>query len=146
MRRQSEIITLPNGVFHVAEVCSGISYVLASLLLSLVYTYLTFHAAWKRAAFGALTVGAFVVLNGVRAYIVMVVANATDMRWFTGWDHVYFGQLLFFCLADCWMSWNAAKRAQEYGYTSVLWYPEGTDGWRFEDWPVEKVERFEPGR
>ena len=38
--------------------------------------------------------------------------------------------VLFFCLADCWMSWNAAKRArEEYGYTAVMWYPEGTDGW-----------------
>jgi PQQ-dependent catabolism-associated CXXCW motif protein len=51
--------------------------------------------------------------------------------------------VLFFCLAECWMSWNAAKRALEYGYTKVYWYPEGTDGWEFEDWPVEKVERFE---
>ncbi len=37
--------------------------------------------------------------------------------------------LLFYCLADCWMSWNAAKRAIGYGYRSVYWYPEGTDGW-----------------
>ncbi len=38
--------------------------------------------------------------------------------------------LVFFCLADCWMSWNAAKRAMtDYGYTRVFWYPEGTDGW-----------------
>ena len=51
--------------------------------------------------------------------------------------------VLIFCLADCWMSWNAAKRAMEYGYTRVYWYPEGTDGWEFEDFPTEKVERFE---
>jgi PQQ-dependent catabolism-associated CXXCW motif protein len=37
--------------------------------------------------------------------------------------------LVFYCLADCWMSWNAAKRALGYGYASVHWYPEGTDGW-----------------
>jgi PQQ-dependent catabolism-associated CXXCW motif protein len=47
--------------------------------------------------------------------------------------------LLFFCLGNCWMSWNAAKRALEYGYTDVTWYPDGTDGWDFEDHPVEKV-------
>lgn len=50
--------------------------------------------------------------------------------------------VLFFCLADCWMSWNAAKRALEYGYNQVYWYPEGTDGWEFENRPTEKVERF----
>ncbi|MEM7057607.1 MAG: PQQ-dependent catabolism-associated CXXCW motif protein [Pseudomonadota bacterium] len=51
--------------------------------------------------------------------------------------------VLFFCLSDCWMSWNAAKRAIEYGFTQVYWYPEGTDGWEFEDWPTEKIKRFE---
>lgn len=38
--------------------------------------------------------------------------------------------LVFYCLRDCWMSWNAAKRAMGYGYTSVIWYPDGTDGWQ----------------
>ena len=37
--------------------------------------------------------------------------------------------LVIYCLADCWMSWNAARRAVEWGYTSVIWYPDGTDGW-----------------
>jgi PQQ-dependent catabolism-associated CXXCW motif protein len=48
--------------------------------------------------------------------------------------------LLFFCLADCWMSWNAAKRArEEYGYSSVFWYPDGTDGWAAAGLPLERV-------
>lgn len=37
--------------------------------------------------------------------------------------------LVFFCKADCWMSWNAAKRAVLHGLRRVGWYPEGTDGW-----------------
>jgi len=37
--------------------------------------------------------------------------------------------LLFFCTADCWQSWNAAKRAIALGYNNVHWYPNGTDGW-----------------
>ena len=49
--------------------------------------------------------------------------------------------VLLFCLAECWMSWNAAKRALEYGYGDVTWYPEGTDGWAFNDWPARIVER-----
>lgn len=35
----------------------------------------------------------------------------------------------FFCTADCWQSWNAARRAARMGYTNVHWYPLGTDGW-----------------
>jgi PQQ-dependent catabolism-associated CXXCW motif protein len=37
--------------------------------------------------------------------------------------------LVIYCLTDCWMSWNAAKRALSFGYHNVAWYPEGTDGW-----------------
>jgi PQQ-dependent catabolism-associated CXXCW motif protein len=37
--------------------------------------------------------------------------------------------LVVYCLRDCWMSWNAAKRIVAMGYTNVAWYPEGTDGW-----------------
>jgi len=38
--------------------------------------------------------------------------------------------LVVFCLADCWMSWNAAKRLRAMGYVRVWWLAEGTDGWR----------------
>lgn len=37
--------------------------------------------------------------------------------------------LMIFCIADCWHSWNAARRAVLAGYTDVAWYPHGTDGW-----------------
>lgn len=50
--------------------------------------------------------------------------------------------VVFFCLADCWMSWNAAKRALEYGYAAVYWYPDGADGWAFYEWPTEKIDRY----
>jgi PQQ-dependent catabolism-associated CXXCW motif protein len=37
--------------------------------------------------------------------------------------------LVIYCQADCWMSWNAAKRTLSHGYRNVAWYPDGTDGW-----------------
>jgi PQQ-dependent catabolism-associated CXXCW motif protein len=46
--------------------------------------------------------------------------------------------LVFYCQANCWMSWNAAKRALSIGYTNVAWYPDGTDGWQQADLPVEE--------
>ncbi|MBO0712360.1 MAG: PQQ-dependent catabolism-associated CXXCW motif protein [Acetobacteraceae bacterium] len=45
--------------------------------------------------------------------------------------------LVFYCLKDCWMSWNAAKRALAMGYPNVAWYPDGTDGWAGADLPLE---------
>ncbi|HEY9055754.1 MAG TPA: PQQ-dependent catabolism-associated CXXCW motif protein [Aurantimonas sp.] len=37
--------------------------------------------------------------------------------------------VVIYCLRDCWMSYNAAKRAIRAGYKAVYWYPDGTDGW-----------------
>ncbi|MBU3029087.1 PQQ-dependent catabolism-associated CXXCW motif protein [Paracoccus marinaquae] len=37
--------------------------------------------------------------------------------------------VVIFCRADCWMSWNAAKRALGMGYSQVKWFPGGTDDW-----------------
>ncbi|WP_226579691.1 PQQ-dependent catabolism-associated CXXCW motif protein [Acuticoccus sediminis] len=51
--------------------------------------------------------------------------------------------LVFYCLSECWMSWNAARRALEYGYTNVSWYPEGTDGWSNSGLPLEHREPYE---
>lgn len=48
--------------------------------------------------------------------------------------------VLFFCLPDCWMSWNAARRALELGYTHVYWYPEGSEGWEFDGYPVAPLQ------
>ena len=50
--------------------------------------------------------------------------------------------LVFFCLKDCWMSWNAAKRAVEAGYTNVMWFRDGTDGWQELGYPLEKVDKM----
>jgi PQQ-dependent catabolism-associated CXXCW motif protein len=47
--------------------------------------------------------------------------------------------LVMYCLRDCWMSWNAAKRAVTWGYTGVIWYPEGTDGWQDAGLPLEEA-------
>jgi quinoprotein dehydrogenase-associated probable ABC transporter substrate-binding protein/PQQ-dependent catabolism-associated CXXCW motif protein len=48
--------------------------------------------------------------------------------------------LVFYCQADCWMSWNAAKRAIRSGYSNVVWYPDGTDGWAAAGLPLEPAE------
>jgi PQQ-dependent catabolism-associated CXXCW motif protein len=46
--------------------------------------------------------------------------------------------LIFYCQSDCWMSWNAVRRAQSWGYTALYWFPDGTDGWR--DWDGKTID------
>ncbi len=49
--------------------------------------------------------------------------------------------LVFFCLRNCWMSWNAAKRAVALGYTNVMWFRDGTDGWQELGYPLIDVSK-----
>ena len=47
---------------------------------------------------------------------------------------------MVYCQADCWMSWNAAKRILSYGYSNVAWYPDGTDGWERANLPMAEAQ------
>ena len=51
--------------------------------------------------------------------------------------------VVFFCKSECWMSWNAAKRAVGMGYGRVHWFPDGIDGWQSEGLATEAVEPFQ---
>ena len=52
--------------------------------------------------------------------------------------------VVFFCQRDCWMSWNAAKRAASWGYKLVYWYADGTDGWKDSGAPLAPAAAPEP--
>jgi len=52
--------------------------------------------------------------------------------------------IVIFCHPDCWGSWNAAKRAIGYGYTSVHWYEEGVEGWQDAGHDTDVVEAEKP--
>jgi PQQ-dependent catabolism-associated CXXCW motif protein len=52
--------------------------------------------------------------------------------------------LVFYCLSRCWMSWNAAKRAAQYGYRRVYWYPDGSDGWEKAGQPLAETQPQPP--
>jgi PQQ-dependent catabolism-associated CXXCW motif protein len=55
----------------------------------------------------------------------------------TGQD--YNKEIVLFCTADCWMSWNAVRRAAEWGYNRLYWYAEGTDGWHEAGLPLIEI-------
>ncbi|HVJ34672.1 MAG TPA: PQQ-dependent catabolism-associated CXXCW motif protein [Terriglobia bacterium] len=44
--------------------------------------------------------------------------------------------LVFYCEAECWMSWNAAKRAISYGYRHVYWFAGGMRDWEAAGYPA----------
>ena len=69
--------------------------------------------------------------SDLEQYFQRALEEVTDKRTSKG--------LMFYCRPDCWMSWNAAKRALEYGYENVYWFPEGISGWTVFENDVEKL-------
>jgi len=93
--RDGQFMTLSGGEFEVADVCSGLRYLSAGTTIALLFAYLTYSKIWKRAAFVVIAAVSLIAINGFRAFVVMLVASATNMRVFAGRDHIYFGWFLF---------------------------------------------------
>jgi PQQ-dependent catabolism-associated CXXCW motif protein len=53
--------------------------------------------------------------------------------------------LVIYCLRDCWMSWNAAKRAVTWGYANVGWYPDGIEAWAGAGLPLVDAKPWRAG-
>ncbi len=53
--------------------------------------------------------------------------------------------VVFYCLSQCWMSWNAARRAVAHGYRQVVWYPDGADGWQSAGLATAPLKRDDTG-
>jgi EpsI family protein len=111
--RSGQYITLSGGEFVVAEVCSGLRYLLTGATLALLFSYWNFCAVRARAIFIAVTAVVFVIGNGIRAFIVMVVASASEMKYFAGQDHVIFGTIFFGVLFAA-VLWTARRYAPQH--------------------------------
>lgn len=59
---------------------------------------------------------------------------AGNLKKLTGGDPTQ--PLVFYCRSDCWLSWNAVKRAATLGYKSLYWYRDGLDAWQAASLPV----------
>lgn len=108
--REGTFFTLPGGSFEVADVCSGLRYLLAGVLVSALFAYLNYRGWGKRILFVAIAVVLFLAFNWLRAYLVMAVSSATEGRWLTGESHIRFGEVLF-GIAVIAMFWIGAKYA-----------------------------------
>ncbi|MGD9944819.1 MAG: exosortase A [Burkholderiaceae bacterium] len=87
--------TIPTGRWSVVEACSGLRYIIAALVLSLLFSYLNFNSWRKRLVFvlGSLVVA--IIANWARAYLVVMIGHLSHMRYGTGDDHVWYGWVFF---------------------------------------------------
>ncbi|GJL94392.1 MAG: exosortase A [Hyphococcus sp.] len=89
------IITTPAGDFTVAEACAGLRFLIAAMMISSLYAYLSFASWAKRFSFLAFALMVAVIANGVRAFLLVLIATLTNKEWAIGPDHVLIGWLFY---------------------------------------------------
>jgi exosortase A len=102
--QEGNLLTLPNSQWSVVEACSGLRYLIACVTIGLLYAYLTYRSWWRRAAFIALSFAVPIVANWVRAYLIIYLGYASDMRLAVGIDHLIYGWI-FYAVVMCLLLW-----------------------------------------
>jgi exosortase A len=88
-------IATPAGNYLVAEACAGLRYLISTFALGLVFANLTFDSWQRRAFFVGLSIVVPIIANGIRAFLIVLIAYVSDNEIATGIDHVIYGWVFF---------------------------------------------------
>lgn len=88
-------LVIPTGNWSVVEACSGIRYLIASLMVGTLYAYLSYRSWVRRVAFVVLAGLVPILANWLRAYIIVMLGHLSGNRLATGVDHLIYGWIFF---------------------------------------------------
>lgn len=93
--RNGLYLEIPEGRFLVAEACSGISFLISSIVFGHVYAYLSFKSLRKKLIFIGVSLVLPIIANAIRVYGIVLIAHLTDMEHAAGADHLIYGGVFF---------------------------------------------------
>lgn len=88
-------LSIPTGNFEVAEACSGVRFLIATIALGCLFANLSFRTPSRRTIILALAVLVPIVANGIRAFGIVYIAHVTDHKVAVGVDHLVYGWIFF---------------------------------------------------
>ena len=88
-------LIIPSGQWQVVEGCSGVRYLIASVVVGSLYAYLNYRSPMRRLVFTVFSVGLPVLANWVRAWGIVMIGHLSDNRLATGVDHLIYGWVFF---------------------------------------------------
>lgn len=97
-----------SAVFEVAVACSGLNFLLSSLVLACLFCHLHFKKLYKSALFVVFVLVLSIAANGIRAFLLVVIGERTNLAYGFGADHYYYGWLVFF-IVICFAFWVGGK-------------------------------------
>lgn len=83
------------SVFKVAEACSGLNFLISSVVLALLYGYLNFNRSYKTGLLLIFTIFVSIIANSIRAFLLIYIGEKSNMTLGFGEDHYYYGWLVF---------------------------------------------------
>jgi exosortase A len=117
---EGRFITIPNGKWEVAEACSGIRFLLASLTIGFVYATIMYRTLKRRVAFLVASAVIPILANGLRIYGIILTDYLGGTRISRSADHIFAGWLfvsvimvLLFLLGQRWREEDQRERAPE---------------------------------
>ena len=105
--REGQELIIPSGRWSVVEACSGIRYLIASLMVGTLYAYLCFASLRRRLLFIAVSLLIPIVANWLRAYMIVMMGHLSNNTLAVGVDHLIYGWL-FFGVVMLLMFWAAS--------------------------------------
>ncbi|MFT3960023.1 exosortase A [Propionivibrio sp.] len=149
---------IPSGSWSVVEACSGVRYLIASLMVGTLFAYLNYQSLKRRLVFIGVSCVVPIIANWLRAYIIVMLGHLSGNRLAAGVDHLIYGWL-FFGIVIMAMFWIGSRwreddepasagrsaavpyRADNYGQallTAVLAAVVLTGVWPFAEWRIER--------
>ena len=89
------LIRTDAGRFVIAEACAGLNFLLAALMVACVYASQTLHDFKTRIIFVAIAALVALAANFLRAFLIILIATLSDMRFAVGPDHLVLGLILY---------------------------------------------------
>ena len=93
--REGNSIQIPSGHWSVVEACSGLRYLIASVVAGIVYAHVRYTSFARKLTFIGAAIAVPLAANWLRAYGIVMLAHHTDNRLGTTVDHVIYGWLFF---------------------------------------------------
>jgi exosortase A len=93
--REGEHLLIPSGSWSVVEACSGLRYLVASLMAGTLFAYLRYRSLNRRLIFVGASIAVPLIANWLRAYGIVMLGHLTNNRLGTNIDHLIYGWLFF---------------------------------------------------
>jgi exosortase A len=122
------MITTPSGRWEVAEACSGLRYLLASLTIGFVYADLIYRSWRRRVAFLLACAVVPVLANGFRIYGIVLIDYLGAMRLARSADHIIAGwiflSVITMLLFSLGMRWREETPEESFRPKRPAWAPD----------------------